>query len=328
MGEKLKLSATLFCYGTEYARFQYDFEECVKQAALAGAEGYEIVGSQMIPGYPNVSDEFLGMICRLKAAYGIGPTSYGANNDKGMRPDRNLTDDEMLADAIIDLKTANKLGVKIMRVQYMMSPEAFERLAPYAELYDVKCGIEIHNPETPGSPVMQKYLDVIKRTGSKHLGFVPDFGFLAVEPNKPQWKKAIESGVKEEHLELAAKLRREGKTQEEAAAAVMAAGASPAIMTALAGMWGFVQFHDRKDLPGLLKELEDILPYSVECHCKFHYLDDDLNEGSIPYKEIFALLKNYGYAGNLVCEYEDELYCGGTAYTRKMLAMEKELLKG
>lgn len=328
MGEKLKLSATLFCYGTEYARFQYDFEECVKQAALAGAEGYEIVGSQMIPGYPNVSDEFLGMIFRLKAAYGIGPTSYGANNDKGMRPDRNLTDDEMLADAIIDLKTANKLGVKIMRVQYMMSPEAFERLAPYAELYDVRCGIEIHNPETPGSPVMQKYLDVIKRTGSKHLGFVPDFGFLAVEPNKPQWKKAIEAGVKEEHLELAAKLRREGKTQEEAAAAVMAAGASPAIMTALAGMWGFVQFHDRKDLPALLKELEDILPYSVECHCKFHYLDDNLTEGSIPYKEIFALLKDYGYEGNLVCEYEDELYCGGTAYTRKMLAMEKELLKG
>ena len=89
--------------------------------------------------------------------------SYGANNDKGMRCDRNLTDDEMLADAIIDLKTANKLGCKVMRVQYMMSPEAFERLAPYAELFDVRCGIEIHNPETPGSPSMQKYLEVIKK---------------------------------------------------------------------------------------------------------------------------------------------------------------------
>ena len=42
MGEKLKLSATLFCYGTEYARFQYDFEECVKQAALAGAARYPL----------------------------------------------------------------------------------------------------------------------------------------------------------------------------------------------------------------------------------------------------------------------------------------------
>ena len=271
----VKIGATLFCYGTEYARFEYDFEECVKQAALAGASGYEIVGTQMIPSYPNVSDEFLGKVQALKEKYGIGPVSYGANNDKGMRCDRNLTDDEMLADAIIDLKAANKLGCKVMRVQYMMSPEAFERLAPYAELFDVRCGIEIHNPETPASPVMQKYLDVIKRTGSKYLGFVPDFGFLAVQPNKPQWIKALKAGVKEEHLKLAEQCRREGKTQEEAIKIVMDAGASAAIMTAVAGMYGFVQFHDEKDLPGLLQELKDILPYSFECHGKFHYLDDN-----------------------------------------------------
>ena len=107
---RIKLGATLFCYGTEYARYEYDFEECVKQAALAGAEGYEIVATQMIPSYPYVSDEFLGMIHALKEKYGIGPVCYAANNDKGMRCDRNLTDDEMLADAIIDLKGANKIA--------------------------------------------------------------------------------------------------------------------------------------------------------------------------------------------------------------------------
>lgn len=322
----LKLGATLFCYGTEYARFQYDFEECVKQAALAGATGYEIVGTQMVPSYPNVSDEFLGLVNDLKAKYGIGPVSYGANNDKGMRHDRNLTDDEMLADAIIDLKAANKLGVHVMRVQYMMSPEAFGRLAPYAELYDVHCGIEIHNPETPGSPVMQAYLDVIKKTGSKYLGFVPDFGFLSVQPNRPHWIKALQAGVKEEHLELAAKLRREGVSQEEATKQVMAAGASPAIMPALAGMFGFVQFHDEKDLPELLQELKDILPYSFECHCKYHFLDENFHEASIPYNEILPLLKDSDWEGYLICEYEDELYCGGTEYTKRMLTMEKNLL--
>ena len=67
----IKLGATLFCYTGEYAKFEYDFEECVKQAALAGASGYEIVGTQMIPSYPNVSDEFLGKVLRLKETYGI-----------------------------------------------------------------------------------------------------------------------------------------------------------------------------------------------------------------------------------------------------------------
>ena len=321
----VKLGATLFCYGTEYARFEYDFEECVRQAALAGAEGYEIVGTQMLPSYPNVSDEFLGKIEELKVKYGIGPVSYGANNDKGMRCDRNLTDDEMLADAIIDLKTANKLGCKVMRVQYMMSPEAFERLAPYAELFDVRCGIEIHNPETPGSPSMQKYLEVIKKQDRSILVlFRISDSFLF--SNKPQWMKALQAGVKEEHLQMAAQLRREGVSQEEAAQKVMEAGASPAIMPALAGMFGFVQFHDEKDLPQLLQELKEILPYSFECHGKFHYLDEACHEASIPYNHILPLLAKEGYNGYLICEYEDELYCGGTEFTKRQMIMERTLL--
>lgn len=173
---------------------------------------------------------------------------------------------------------------------------------------------------------MQKYLEVIKRTGSKYLGFVPDFGFLSVQPNRPQWMKALKAGVKEEHLQLAAKLRREGVSQDEATKQVMAAGASPAIMPALAGMFGFVQFHDEKDLPGMLQELRDILPYSFECHGKFHYLDEDCHEASIPYNEILPVLVEEGYDGYLICEYEDELYCGGTEFTKRQMIMEKRLL--
>ena len=326
LSKGLNLGATLFCYGTEYARYQYDFEECVKQAYLAGAAGYEIVGTQMIPSYPNVSDEFLGLVESLRKKYGIGPVGYGANNDKGMRHDRNLTDDEMLADAIIDLKAANKLGCHVMRVQMMMSPEAFVRLAPYAELFDVRCGIEIHNPETPGSDLMQSYLKLIKENGTKFLGFVPDFGFLSVAPNRPKWLKALEAGVKEEHLEMAAECRRNGVPQEEAVKKVMEAGASPAIMDNIAGMYGFVQFHDRSCLPELLQELKDIIPYSFEMHCKFHYLGEDGKEASIPYEDILPVVKESGFEGYLICEYEDEMYCGGTEFTRRMIGLEQKVL--
>lgn len=322
----IKLGATLFCYGTEYARYQYDFEECVRQAAMAGAQGYEIVGTQMLPSYPNVSEEFLGLVEDLKVKYGIGPVGYGANNDKGLLSDRNLTDDEMLADAILDLKAANKLGCKVMRVQYMMSPEAFGRLAPYAELYDVKCGIEIHNPETPASETIQAYLDVIRKTGSGYLGLVPDFGFLSVAPNRPKWLKALEIGVKEEHLQMAAQFRRDGVPMEEAQKQLFAAGASPAIMDNLAGMYGFVQFHDRKDLPDLLQQLKDIIPYSFEMHCKFHYLGDDGREASIPYEDILPVVAASEFNGYLICEYEDEMFCGGTEFTKKLIALEKKIL--
>lgn len=322
----IKLGATLFCYGSDYARYEYDFEECVKQAALAGATGYEIVATQMIPSYPNVSDDFLGMVQDLKMKYGIGPVGYGANNDRGMRWDRDLNDDEMLADAILDLKAANKLGCKVMRAQYMLSPAAFERLAPYAELYDVKVGIEIHNPETPTSPKIQEYVEVIKRTGSEYLGFVPDFGCFAVAPNKPMWDEAIRLGVKEEHLQLAADCRYQGLPIEEAQKKLNEVGASPAIQRALQGMYGFVQFRSKEELPGLLEGLKEILPYCFEMHGKFHYLSEDCVEPSIPYPEILEMLKDSDYEGYIISEYEDEIGCGGYEFTRRHLAMEKKLL--
>lgn len=324
---KIQLGATLFCYGTEYARYEYDFEACVRQAAMAGASGYEIVGTQMLPSYPNVSDAFLGQVHGLKKKYGIGPVCYSANNDRGMRQDRDLTDEEMLADAIIDLKTANRLGCGVMRVQYMMSPNAFERLAPYAELYDVKCGIEIHNPETPSSPAMRAYLDVILRTGSKYLGFIPDFGCLAVAPNKPQWMKAVQAGVKEEHLQMAADFRLAGVSLEEAQKKLAEAGAHPAIQGVLQGMYGFVQFRPKSQLPKMLEDLREILPYSFELHAKFHYLGEDCVEPSIPYEEILTMLKDTDFEGYIMCEYEDELYCGGTEFTKRQIAMERRILQ-
>ena len=92
----LKFGLTLFCFTNEYNTGKYSFESCVRVAAQNGAAGYEIVGSQMLPDYPCVSDEFLGLVSSYKAKYGIGLVSYGANQDRGKLPERNLTDDEML----------------------------------------------------------------------------------------------------------------------------------------------------------------------------------------------------------------------------------------
>ena len=97
-------------------------------------------------------------------------------------------------------------------------------------------------------------------------------------------------------------------------------------MDNLAGMYGFVQFHDRKDLPDLLEQLKDIIPYSFEMHCKFHYLGDDGKEASIPYEDILPVVAGSEFDGYLICEYEDEMYCGGTQFTKRLIALEKKIL--
>ena len=319
----LKLGLTMFCFTNEYNTGKYSFEDCVRVAAQNGATGYEIVGSQMLPEYPRVSDGFLGLVNSCKAKYGIGPVSYGANQDRGKLAERDLTDDEMLALALLDLKAAHKLGCKSMRVQYMMSPAAFERLAPYAEMYGVKCGIEIHNPETPTSPTILEYVEAIKRSGSKYIGFVPDFGCFATKPNKPMWDQALAAGVDEKYLKMAAEMRYNEVPQDEAMKKLFEEeGAPMAMMRAFQGMYGFVQFRKEFDA----EELKFIIPYTIYFHGKFHYLDENDPEASIPYEEILPIIAESGFDGYLIGEFEDELNCGGTDFSRRFINMAKRII--
>jgi hypothetical protein len=319
---KIRLGATLFCFTKEYATGIFTFEDCVRKAAECGVEGYEIVATQMIPSYPYVSDEFLGRVQSYKKRYGIGPITYAANTDQGMLADRNLTDDEMLAMAITDLESAHKLGCEIMRVQYLLAPPVLARLAPYAELYNIKVGVEIHNPETPSTPIMREYLAVIQQANSRHIGFIPDFGFLATAPNVPHWNRALAAGVKKESLELAAKLRYEGAPLEEAQKKLAESGSHPAVFGALQGMYGFVQFSSQPDFEGL----KNIIPYTFEFHGKFHWLDEHNREPSIPYEKILPIINASPFEGFVMAEFENEADLDGYKMLQNFLRMEREIL--
>ena len=320
---KIKLGATLFTFTMEYANGTYSFEECVKKAAECGAEGYEIVATQMIPSYPYISDEFLGQVNECKAKYGIGPICYSASNELGMRYDRNLTEDELLEAAIIDIQSAHKLGCSVLRAQFVVPPTVLKRLVPYAELYDVKVGIEIHNPETPSTPYIQENLAVVKESGSSHIGFIPDFGCFATKPNKPHWDKAIAAGAKEEHLEIAAQMRYQDSPMDEVMAKMRSLDAAEAIYPAVQGMYGFVQFRKDWDKEGL----KAIIPYSFEFHAKYHWMYENNREASIPYEEILPVIQESDFEGYIMSEFENEAYISGYDMLKRHIKMEKEILK-
>ena len=320
----IKLGISLYCYTNEYATGQFSLEDCVRTAAQQGAAGYEIVATQMIPSYPDVSDEFLQEVQTWKEKYGIGPISYGANMDRGMIKGRDLTLDEMVARCMIDIKSAAKLGCKIVRQQYLLSPEGLGLVEPYARMYGVKVGIEMHNPETPTSPAMKAYLEVIKAVNSPWIGLIPDFGCFATKPNKPHWDSAIAAGASVEHMELAVKMRYDGIPFIEAMEKLKEVGAAEPVFGALQGMYGFVTFYKEPDLAGL----KEIMPYCIHFHGKFHYLDHEGHEVSIPYEDILPVIKESDFQGYIVSEYEDHVSGDAIEMTARHMAMEKKILFG
>lgn len=300
--DKLQLGVTLYSYTQEYLKGTMTLEDCFKEASKTGATGIELVGTQMIKSYPYLTDEVLGEIRSYCSKYNLEVVCYGANTDTGLRADRDLNEAELFHQTIMELEIASKLGAKIMRVQFLLSPQVLEKLAPYAELYDVKMGIEIHNPETPSTPKIREYLEVIKRVGSEYIGFIPDFGAFATKPNKPHWEQAIKDGASEELLQKAAEMRYAGVPRHEAANELINLGANGAVMTAFNGMYGFVALYNEADLEGLA----EIMPYVMHFHGKFHFIDENLEEASIPYKDVLRVIKNSGYSGYIVSEYEDQ----------------------
>lgn len=300
---KTKIGVTLYSFTTEYCRGLMTLEDCIRTAKELGAEGFEIVATQMIPSYPAVSDKFLGEFKSICSHYDIEPVSYGANCDCGLRYDRDLTGDEMVAMAINDIKNANKMGCKVMREQYLIGPQYFKKLLPYCEAYDVKVGIEIHNPDSPITPMTQSYLEVIKECGSPYLGLIPDFGCFATGPNKFAWDRAIANGADPAHMELAKQCRYDGLTQEEATVKLAEAGAIPPVFDFLQTAYGFQQF--KKDVSRELEGFKEILPYCIHMHGKFYYMNEDLTEVTTPYDEVMKIVQASDYDGFIVSEYEE-----------------------
>lgn len=322
---QVKTGITLFSLGTPYLKGELDLEGVIRTAAQMGAQGYEIVASQMIPTYPYVSDAFAEFIKRCEDKYGIRPVCYAANMDRGMLKDRDLTEDEMVARAVTDIISAHKLGCTVMREQFLLSPNGLARLAPYAQAYNVRVGIEIHNPESPVTQSILDYVEMIEKTGSNYIGLIPDFGCFATKPNKPYWDRALAGGASVEQLERCAKLRYDDVPMEEAMKVMsLEASKCPALLAALNSMYGFVQF--RKDCKKELEGLKRIMPYCFEMHGKFHYVDESLHEASIPYEEIIPVIAQSDFEGYIITEFEDEGGYDAVEQSTRHVAMVKKLL--
>ena len=318
----IKLGITLYSFTKEYVSGEYSLEDCIRHCAELGVDGYEIVATQMIPSYPYISDEFLGKIKRYASEYGVRPISYGANTDRGVRYDRDLNEDELFVTTVRDIRSAQKMGCSVIRAQYLLSPEALIKIAPYAEEYGVKVGIEIHNPETPSSPKIQSYMEAIEKSGSKYIGFVPDFGAFADRPNIASYQDALERGADKEMLNYAVQLRYGKVDMREAEQRLLEKDADAEVMSSFYNMFGFLAFYKEPDFEGLRR----IMPYCFHFHGKFHFMKDDGNEMSIPYDKILPIIQNSDFNGYIVSEYEGRGRASAFEMTKKHIAMERRIL--
>ncbi len=292
----IKRGVSLYSYQEEYFLRKMSLEDCIAVSAKIGALGIETLAEQMMPGYPHLDDAFYEKFRGWMDRYGTVSTCHDAFLDTKRYKGRGYTDEEVLRDIERDLRHAARIGAKVVRMLIFVSPEWLERAIPLAERYDVKMGIEIHAPWHFDHPWIMRHLEMIARTRTTHVGFVPDMGIFTKRLPRVARDRMERLGGTPKILDYVSGAYEAGVLSEYIIFDVRRMGGN-----AIDIAWAEQCRHSVYSNP---KRLTEYVEYAFHIHAKFYEMLDDGTEYSIPYDKIVAALKAGGYQGYLSSEYE------------------------
>lgn len=194
-GGPFRYGVSLYSYMTDFGTV-LDLETSLASIADIGATGVEILGEGHIAGYPTPTTAWIDQWFGLLEKYSLEPTNYGSWIDSRLHSSgphaRDLTAIEGAEILQRDLRLAKTLGFRFVRpkigvvssdlVPHPVWTEAVERSLQLAAELDVIICPEIHSPTPIKHEVVDDYIDLIERTGTKHFGLLLDTGIFQDRP--------------------------------------------------------------------------------------------------------------------------------------------------
>ena len=292
----IKRGVSLYSYQEEYFLRKMTLEDCIAASANMGALGIESIGEQMMPGFPNLSDAFYDQWHGWMEKYGTPPTCHDMFLDIKKFKGRLMTDEEMLASVVRDIKHASRLGCTVIRVIVNTPPEVLVKAAPIAEKYKVRLGLEIHAPFNFEHEWIQKHLETYARVGSPYLGILPDMGIFEKRFPRVRSNRYIRKGAHPHIVQYISDVYARHEGTESLAEEVKGMGANGLDLEMAGDVQHMTYVNPRR--------LLEFMPIIFHIHGKFYEMLDDYTEYSIPYDEVVAVLDEGGYQGYISSEYE------------------------
>ncbi len=313
---KIKLGASLYGFTNEQRDYGWSTEDCLKQIKELGFEGFECVAAQTFDNYPWPSDEQIRALRDLADKYELEISSYSAQADRGKRTDiQDLSEDDMFAYALNDIKYAHLVGAKAQRQQCQITPQVMRRLAPWAEAYDVKVGVEMHTPMVPCEAACEAFNKVFEEVDSPYIGWNPDFGmFDTAAPQLASSTKAGKGMTRNRYPSRANIPAPACDFYEENCGTL----GQEEMLTALKNNFNLTErqladigvLYKGMDIAGdarntIWEDFENItVPHSVHFHGKFNRIGEDGDDLTIHTSRILDIIRRSDYEGFISIEYE------------------------
>jgi sugar phosphate isomerase/epimerase len=264
-----------------------------------GIPGIEIIGDQMIPGYPFVPESFFDQWYGWMEKYNLIPICLDMSLEWNKFKGRTMSDEEKVASVVDDIKFAKKLGCTIVRMIHSITPNLMERLAPYAEKYKIQLGLEIHAPFHFDSEYEQQLIEMYQRVKSPYLGFVLDLGIYTKRFPRIISERWVRNGMKREIADHIVNAYN-NQTMDNIDQQVARLGGSQDDIDAASLAKYNVNTNPRRML--------DYMPYIFHVHGKFTEMLPDNTDYSIPYEDIIPVLIEGKFNGYISSEYEGNWY--------------------
>lgn len=304
--QKIKRGVSLYSFQEEYFLRKMSLEDIIATTEKLDIPGIEIIPDQMIPGYPNITDDFLKQWHGWMDKYGRTPVCIDMFLDWNKFKGRVMTEDERVDSVRCDIVNANRLGCGVIRVIHDVEPAILEKLAPDAEKYGVKLALEIHAPSFYDSALEQRLIAMFDRVQSPYLCFTLDLGVFVKRLPRVVVDRWLRDGMKPEVAERTVAAYESGDLRltdapdahEKLVPKILAMGATQEDLYRIF-MGAHMIYRDPRSML-------DYLPYTAHIHGKFYEMLPDGTEYSIPYDEIVPVLVEGGYEGYINSEYEGQ----------------------
>lgn len=286
-------------------------EDMLAAMSAAGGKGVEILPAMhKFFDYPNYTAEDIERWKGWMAKYDLEPVSNSSciicvKGDKepkylpkGVEVHRNPSHEEMVQLMKNEIDMTADFGFNILRHPVLngMSFEAIEDSLKYAEDKGIGLDLEIHTPFSLKGPEVEKQVEMIERNNAKLAGIIPDLNAFQDKLPAILRTTVLAEGAEEEILSYIDEALVAHEDMEKVFSDVKSKTNNTATLRYAEAASELI--------PNTLDDLKPLAKYINHFHAKFFDINDQGVETVFDYKKYMQFLKDIGYEGWLISEYE------------------------
>ena len=298
----IKRAISFYSLQDQYVRGKINLEGIFKLLKELDA-GMEFISDQMMKGTPHPSEESLKQWDELINKYQVERVCNDIFINTCLYKNRTLTTKEATDALIEEIKLANRLGFKLIRLVSKTPAEIIEPALPYAEKYNVTLALEIHGGMSFDNPMTKAFVEVMKKLNSPYVGLVVDTGIFCRRHPRVSTNYFRDLGANENVINYINNIFESGTDPKRYFEKF---GGVPEELKSLIKNqqdFEYVLFSDGYEASDF-SILDEYMPYVKHFHGKVYEMTEEGNEYSIPYDELIKYLHEKGYEGYIATEYE------------------------